>query len=368
MTLRQTSTETVDQYALKFKRLLKKVSGGANNLVPAVLQVRMFLYGLVPIITPLVSIHNPATLDQAIERARLVETEYNYAPSATTTTFENPTPVSNLEVDELTKRIQELLLNYATLASAMTAQPTRNNRNNNQIWQRNQSSRFSRSPGRTNADKKCYNCDRSGHLARNCRAPKRTDNRKTRFTTPRDVHYADYQENPNEREYYYTEEEEYEQEAYPAMRSGRTYIPNHSTRPIVDKLDELKRNTRYNATNPKVSNKTTTINGPGRKSKMRPAPIESLTEFDVANYLQQLPAGINIGQAAHLLLSYHAGMRRAVSQSRGEEKEANFASSDDDEELTTAAKVTLRIDKKAQMAIVDSGAATCIITKACLIA
>src|SRR5436305_4445955 len=47
------------------------------------------------------------------------------------------------------------------------------------------------------------------------------------------------------------------------------------------------------------------------------------------------------------------------------ERKANFTRSDEDE-TTTAAKVTFRINRKAQTAIVDSGAATSIITKALL--
>ena len=42
------------------------------------------------------------------------------------------------------------------------------------------------------------------------------------------------------------------------------------------------------------------------------APIESLTEFNVAEYLQNLSSGLTVGQAAHLLLQYCAGMQQAV--------------------------------------------------------
>ena len=58
-------------------------------------------------------------------------------------------------------------------------------------------------------------------------------------------------------------------------------------------------------------------------------------------------------------------MQQAVRRSYIKEKEANLAESDEDDS-TTAAKVTLRIKGKAQTAIVDSGAATSIITKVLL--
>src|SRR3954447_5769302 len=119
MSLQQLSTETVDQYALKFRRLLRKVNENNNALVPAILQ---FLYRLVLVLIPLVATANPADLAVAIERARIVETGYNYVPSKETTNFRNTTQ----EVDELTKKIEQLSLNYATLTSALTAQPARN--------------------------------------------------------------------------------------------------------------------------------------------------------------------------------------------------------------------------------------------------
>ena len=67
MTLRQRPDERVDDFTLKFQRLLRKVN--TNNLIPTALQVKMYLYGLNPLLTPLVVIHNPADLAAAIERA-----------------------------------------------------------------------------------------------------------------------------------------------------------------------------------------------------------------------------------------------------------------------------------------------------------
>ena len=58
-------------------------------------------------------------------------------------------------------------------------------------------------------------------------------------------------------------------------------------------------------------------------------------------------------------------MQQAVQRSQNKniaEKEANLVESDE-EEATTAAKVTLRVNERAQTATVDSEAATSIITK-----
>jgi hypothetical protein len=111
-----------------------------------------------------------------------------------------------------------------------------------------------------------------------------------------------------------------------------------------------------------------TATGKTEKSSQRrllPAPIEQLTEFNVSTYLQNLPCGLSVGQAAHAIPKYRSGLVRAVRCSREKvAKEANLVESDG--EPTTAAKCTLRIGQKVQTAIVDSGAATSIITKALL--
>ena len=191
----------------------------------------------------------------------------------------------------------------------------------------------------------------------------------------RDEHYMDCQDEQYDPEYYTEDEYEeetivyqYEQEAYPAMRSGRKYTPgensNTQTGPVVDELEKLRRNTEYNA-NTRIPTSRTTISGPKRRSKMSSAPIESLTEFNVTKYFQNLPSGLTVGQAAHLLPQYREGMQYASRRTTSTEKEANFVKSDE-EEATTAAKVNLRVKGKVQTAIVNSGAATSIITKSLL--
>ena len=74
--------------------------------------------GLSPALIPLVSTANPANLNTAIERARLVEAEFNYAPAKDLTE-----KAHEAEIDDLTKKIEQLSINYATLASALVAQP-----------------------------------------------------------------------------------------------------------------------------------------------------------------------------------------------------------------------------------------------------
>ena len=108
-------------------------------------------------------------------------------------------------------------------------------------------------------------------------------------------------------------------------RAGRTSYLKKQNEDEWEEIDELRRNTRVNAqTNQKemkdvVENpKETTTEGKVRKKRgrMLPAPIENLTEFNVANYLSDMPSGITIGQAMHFIPKYQSGVRRAIQRTR----------------------------------------------------
>jgi hypothetical protein len=124
--LRQQSDESVDSYANKFKKLVNRI-GMTDN----VQKKRMFLMGLNPAYTPLVYSQNPADLDDAVNSARTIEIGYNFATGRVTKS-DNSTPsvpsvvpknvIANNEVDELTKRMEQLSLNYANLTTALLAQ------------------------------------------------------------------------------------------------------------------------------------------------------------------------------------------------------------------------------------------------------
>src|SRR4051794_12999949 len=101
----------------------------------AVIQVRMYRNGLAPLLTPLVSTAALANLAATIERARTVETGYNYAPTVTN---------NNNEIDELTKKIEQLSLNYANVVSTLAVQLATQIFNNNRG--QNRRSNFQRNP------------------------------------------------------------------------------------------------------------------------------------------------------------------------------------------------------------------------------
>ena len=110
--------------------------------------------------------------------------------------------------------------------------------------------------------------------------------------------------------------------------------------------------------------KTVSMNTPKKvRSKLQPAPIEQVTEFDVAKYISNLPAGLSVGQAAHLIPKYRSGLAASVRRTRNKNKEADTNYVDANEHKTTAMKCEILVGREAVTAVVDSGAATSIITK-----
>src|SRR5256885_651755 len=180
MTICQFANEKVDNYSQRFKKLLRKVNFCQEEepeIVPAILQVRMYLFGLSPLLTPLVATDNPTTLEEAIERAKTVEVGYNYVPtkqvniSTGLAIHENPsiseimpTTSSNItksDVDSLADQLQKLTLNYANLASTLLAQ-------NKKDIKPTQATQVNRRKPIT-----CYKCSKEDHIARECYSQER---------------------------------------------------------------------------------------------------------------------------------------------------------------------------------------------------
>jgi predicted aspartyl protease len=96
------------------------------------------------------------------------------------------------------------------------------------------------------------------------------------------------------------------------------------------------------------------------KRKLKPAPIENVTEFDIAQYIRDLPCGLTIGQASAQIPKYRSGLRKSMQRTR--DREANYASSKETT-TTTAARCNIKVDGNSIAVVIDSGAAASIITK-----
>ena len=108
---------------------------------------RMFLFGLNPALTPMVNMQTNANLNDMIKNARIAETGYNYAqmgPSITGTASKVPqtipvsipttvtlavvtaipisVPTPDSAIEELTKQMEQLSVNYANLYAAFNGQ------------------------------------------------------------------------------------------------------------------------------------------------------------------------------------------------------------------------------------------------------
>ena len=71
--IRQQDGESIEEYANRFRKLLRKATNDTPNNIPDIQQVDNFIEGLKPFYVYQVRLNEPATLAAAITRARLVE-------------------------------------------------------------------------------------------------------------------------------------------------------------------------------------------------------------------------------------------------------------------------------------------------------
>ncbi|CAB5194302.1 unnamed protein product [Rhizophagus irregularis] len=293
-------------------------------------------------------------------------------PTTTTTTVK-PTPQVD-EMKALTKQMQQLALNYANLSSVLMVQQStprntrpRPNNNNNQNRQNGQApTQNSFNPNIT-----CFRYGNVGHISKNCQMGRNTNNGNINgnnnnnnrpcqraLVTP--INYAD-----DEAEIYYDEyEDEYEEEweeedeykAYVTTRSKTVPYEISSPRGKRTRFSESRKEDQLRTQPiPPVTPSTpmdmdaTTETSTKRKvrTKMVPAPIENVNEFDIAKYISDLPCGLSIGQATAQLPVY----RKRINSNYYED----FNS--EEETPTTAAKCEFHINQQPVIAVIDSGAA-----------
>ena len=152
-------------YTNRFRKLLTRATQGVA--LDARFQVNYYITSLLPTYVSQVVLSAPADLNIAVNRAKLVETgvrstlqNAGLTPSVATTTIATTVPKAEPTLDEITKQMQQLSLNYANLTTALLAKTDnhkpRTTFNNNQKYQRQPSKII------------CYKCQKPGHIARNC--------------------------------------------------------------------------------------------------------------------------------------------------------------------------------------------------------
>ena len=82
--------------------------------------------GLNPAYTPMVYSTNPANLNAAVRSTRTVEIGFNFATGTflkekgtTSSQLLTPKPIDLSDVDELTRKLEQLTINYANLTTAL---------------------------------------------------------------------------------------------------------------------------------------------------------------------------------------------------------------------------------------------------------
>jgi hypothetical protein len=132
----------------------------------------MYLFGLNPLLTPIVAAGRPGIVDAAMDGARTVETGYNYVPTKDVSLKVPPTAQVNPlpqpveqpkavapDVDALTEQLQQLSLNLAMMAKSTNNKP--------RVSFQDRSNR----PPIT-----CFKCGKEGHIARECRSRNNSNN------------------------------------------------------------------------------------------------------------------------------------------------------------------------------------------------
>src|ERR1041384_7564905 len=188
----------------------------------------------------------------------------------------------------------------------------------------------------------CFKCGKEGHIARECRSKNNNNyrgnnnrGRPGRFQTQRydrNVNYVsqyDYYDSEDDFNYWDNQyKSDYEEiEAYPVGESESNQ-ERRLSRKRVRSGEEMDENDEYIQLpeipqQPQVTQTTQAqTNAKPKKEKKPPkfkltrAPIEQVTEFDIANYIRELPCGISIGQVAATMPKYAAGLRKSLQRKR----------------------------------------------------
>ena len=382
--------ETVDKYAASFRELMRRVD--PTNQLPENFQISSFLKGLRPELRFHVLPTQPATLANAIDQAKRYEASYTQnliygGPTLTPTSPYNlgimtPNPTigpTREDYDNLVRQIAELKDvaqrntnrprndnqwtprndNYQRRPQNNSNQwrPQNYNRNNNQWRTPNNNDQY-RNPARPNIT--CYNCQREGHIARNCpnvngpngnngnlrntnvnlgeSQPLVAEQNITDLTTQLNAVISQLEQlKPSE----------------PVMRSitkpttkpEQTCLVNQRPEPIV--VIEPRPDLEAPSKNEQVPTKET-------------APEKPKPSYSIVNDIRSRKADITFGQLAAVAPKLKAELGQSLRRKR---QFINFGVGEKDSVRMTPLCCQASVKGKQIAVILDSGAASCAITK-----
>jgi hypothetical protein len=199
------------------------------------------------------------------------------------------------------------------------------------------------------------------------------------------VNYLNFEEDyeynyENEEEWYKEDDEEFETYIVTIHSRSAPYDKNNKNK--CPKFSESRKEEELRApftqqtttfTQPIEADTSMTDAPPSKrkvKTKLVPASIENVNEFDIAKYISNLLCGLSIGQASAQLPVYCKGLMQSVRRKR-EKIENNYIgenyygdSNSENNTPTTAAKCEFYIKNQSVIIVIDSGAAVSIMTKA----
>jgi hypothetical protein len=217
----------------------------------------------------------------------------------------------------------------------------------------------------SNLPRRCYNCNETGHFARDCLSEKKQHQYR------KNVSYIEYDSEVNNEEYevYEAIRNKPTTRTTPLQKPGRppkTPAPKVKFNPEVkykepeivvdfeeDPFDETINDVEMKDDTPKKVNKPKV-----QRTKRQPSVIDQLPHYDVSGDILNSPANVKIGQ----MLRYPDQRRNLTKILKRSPTPSNYIETGE-EKRTTAAKCYVRIKGNPVAAVLDSGAAVSIITE-----
>ena len=335
--IKQGIEESIEDYAKRFKKIMRKVN--YTNALAAGVQVNYFIKGLNPLYITQVMMTAPANLNAAVTQAKLLETGTQIAGLSvfgnTDQTEQNREGVRNNKpkrntfmrekdvkgdaMDELIEKFDKMALKLANIEKGKTS---RNNSNQGiKCYNCNRTGHFARDCNvqrneRQNMGiKTCNTCGKTGHISRECyrnkicqRCDRKGHTQEICRSTISRLNYVDeeYEEESydNNNEFYENEDDE----AYLTLRSGKkTHVPEIARRlqaqghqrpePAIIQQEQEQRQSQPR----KIvkGRKKMNIDGEGEYETKRTrgkAQVDNVRPYDMIDIIKNVQAPVSIAQ------------------------------------------------------------------------